>query len=191
MQSLNGRIGSKIRLKWTVTWFSWFLLTKKICKQFENLVSSQNRCHETPIDIKNCVKTALISNLRKQFFTMITNWGGGDYQLRSALAAKHIWVAVINRWGTSGLPPSLCNVHALKVWYYTICEYWRKVWVENLRFKPVSGCIYFYSVLCWIYIYIFNSVLCCRLWGVNLQLFIIQNVSYTVVLLRTTFTLIT
>jgi len=43
------------------------------------------------------VKSALNSNLRKQNFTMITNSGGGDYQLRSALAAKHIWVAVITR----------------------------------------------------------------------------------------------
>ena len=27
----------------------------------------------------------------------ITNRGGGDYQFRRALAAKHIWVAVITR----------------------------------------------------------------------------------------------
>jgi len=33
------------------------------------------------------------------------NWGGGDYQLRSALAAKHIWVAVITRWGILDSPP--------------------------------------------------------------------------------------
>ena len=36
---------------------------------------------------------------------MITNWGGGDYQLRSAQAAKHIWVAVITRWGILVSPP--------------------------------------------------------------------------------------
>ena len=37
---------------------------------------------------------------------MITIWGGGDYQLRSALAAKQIWVAVITIWGTlDSLPP--------------------------------------------------------------------------------------
>ena len=34
------------------------------------------------------------------FFGLITIWGGGDYQLRSALAAKQIWVAVITIWGT-------------------------------------------------------------------------------------------
>ena len=39
-------------------------------------------------------------NHRKQNFTVITNWGGGDYQLRSVLAAKQIWVAVITIWGT-------------------------------------------------------------------------------------------
>ena len=60
----------------------------------------QYRCHKTRIDVENCVKSALNSNHRKQNFTVITNWGGGNYQLRSALAAKQIWVAVITIWGT-------------------------------------------------------------------------------------------
>ena len=64
---------------------------------------SQYRCHKTPIDVENCGKSALNSNHRKQNFTVITNWGGGDYQLRSALAAKQIWVAVITL-------PTQCNV---------------------------------------------------------------------------------
>ena len=35
-------------------------------------------------------------------FFLITNWDGGDYNLRSTHAAKHIWVVVIRNWG--GLP---------------------------------------------------------------------------------------
>ena len=99
MQSLKCRIGSKIRLKWTVRWFSVFVdqTNLKIIWKFS---LSLYRCHKTPIDVENCVKSALNSNHRKQHFTVITNWGGGDYQLRSALAAKQIWVAVITIWGT-------------------------------------------------------------------------------------------
>ena len=48
-----------------------------------------------PYNPENCVKSALNSNHIKQNFTVITICGGGDYQLRSALAAKQIWVAVI------------------------------------------------------------------------------------------------
>ena len=29
------------------------------------------------------------------FFCLITNWGGGDYLLRSAYAAGHVWVAFV------------------------------------------------------------------------------------------------
>ena len=39
-----------------------------------------------------------------RLFRLITNWGGGYYQLRSALAAKHIWVEVITRWGILDSP---------------------------------------------------------------------------------------
>ena len=38
-------------------------------------------------------------------FCLITNWGGGDYQLRSAHAAKHVWVAVIKKWWLLHSPP--------------------------------------------------------------------------------------
>ena len=34
---------------------------------------SKYRCHKTPIDVENCVKSALNSNLRKQNVTVITN----------------------------------------------------------------------------------------------------------------------
>ena len=104
MQSLKWRIGSKIRLKWTVPWFLVFVdQNLKIIWKFS---LSQDRCHKTPIDVENCVKSALNTNHRKQNFTVITNWGGEDYQLRSALAAKQIWVAVITIWGTlDSLPP--------------------------------------------------------------------------------------
>ena len=39
-------------------------------------------------------------NICKQMIIYCPFWGGGDYQLRSALAAKQIWVAVITIWGT-------------------------------------------------------------------------------------------
>ena len=91
MQSLKWRIGSKIRLKWTVPWFSVFVDQTNL-KIFWKFSLSQYRCHKTPIDVDNCVKSALNSNHRKQNFTVITNCGGGDYQLRCALAAKQIWV---------------------------------------------------------------------------------------------------
>ena len=41
------------------------------------------------------------------FFGLITIWGGGDYQLRSGLAAKQIWVAVITILGTLDSLPHL------------------------------------------------------------------------------------
>ena len=106
MQSLKWPIGSKIRLKWTVPWFSVFVDQKNL-KIIWKFSLSQYRCHITPIDVENCVKSALNSNHIKQNFMVITIWGGGDYQLRSALAAKQIWVAVITIWGTlDSLPPS-------------------------------------------------------------------------------------
>ena len=52
---------------------------------------SQYRCHKTPIDVENCIKSALNSNHRKQNFTVIekracrkTDLGGGDYYLRNS-----------------------------------------------------------------------------------------------------------
>ena len=109
MQSFNERIGSKIRLKWTVPWFSVFVdqTNLKIIWKFS---LSRYRCHKTPIDVENYVKSTSNSNLRKQKFTVITNWGGGDYQLRIALAAKHIWLVVITRWGTLDSPHRLAFV---------------------------------------------------------------------------------
>ena len=73
MQSLKWLIGSKIQLKWTVPWFSVFVdqTNLKIIWRFR---LSQYRCHKTPIDVENCVKSALNSNHRKQNFTVITNW---------------------------------------------------------------------------------------------------------------------
>ena len=116
MQSLKWRIGSKIRLKWTVPWFSVFVdqTNRKIIWKFS---LSQFRCHKTPIDIENCVKSALNSNHRKQNLTVFTNWGGGDYELRSALAAKQIWVAVITVRGTlDSLPRSTVWNKTLSTW---------------------------------------------------------------------------
>jgi len=71
MQSLKWRIGSKIRQKWTVPWFSVFVdqTNLKIIWKFSLSQYSQ----KTPIDVENCVKSALISNLRKQNFMVITN----------------------------------------------------------------------------------------------------------------------
>ena len=73
MQSLKWRFGSKIRLKWTVPWFSVFVdqTNQKISWKFS---LSQYRFHKTPINVENCVKSALNSNHRKQNFTVITNW---------------------------------------------------------------------------------------------------------------------
>ena len=77
---------------------------------------SQYRCHITPIDVENCVKSALNSNHRKQNFTVNTIWGGGDYQLRCALAAKQIWVAVITIWGTlDSLPPPIVRIFRIPI----------------------------------------------------------------------------
>ena len=104
MQSLKWRIGSKIRLKWTVPWFSVFVnqTNLKIIWKFS---LSQYRCHKTLIVVENCIKSALNSNHRKQNFTVITNWGGGDYQLMSVLAANQIWVAGITIWWTLDFLP--------------------------------------------------------------------------------------
>jgi len=110
MQSLKWGIGSKIWLKWTVPWFS-VLVDQTNLKLIWKFSLSQYRCHKTPIDVENCVKSALNSNRRKQNFMVIIIWGGGDYQLRSALTAKQIWVEVITIWGTlDSLPPTgLCQ----------------------------------------------------------------------------------
>jgi len=109
MQSLNGQIGSKIRLKWFVPWFSVFVDQTNL-KIIWKLSLSQYRCHKTPIDVEIYVKSTSNSNLRKQKFTVISNWGGGDYQLRSILSAKHIWVVVITCWGTLNSPHRLTFV---------------------------------------------------------------------------------
>ena len=87
-------------------WFSVFVdqTNLKIIWKFS---LSQYRCHKTLIDVENCVKSALNSNHIKLNFTVITNWGGGDYQLRSMLASKQIWVAVITIWGTLDSLPRL------------------------------------------------------------------------------------
>ena len=117
-------------------WFSVFVdqTNLKIIWKFS---LSQYRCHKTAKDVENCVKSALNSNHRKQNFTVITNWGARlpqnrfgwrwllfeelwtpslasesqlyDYQLRSALAAKQIWVAVITIWGTLDSLPLIIN----------------------------------------------------------------------------------
>ena len=94
---------------------------------------SQYRCHKTPIDVKNCVKSALNSNHRKQNFSVITNWGGGDNQLRSVLAAKQIWVAVISIWGTLDSLPrgSFCTMWSN---YSYMTE-----WFEHFRTRPLCA----------------------------------------------------
>ena len=132
MQSLKWRIGSKIRLKWTVPLFSVFVdqTNLKIIWKFS---LSQYRCHKTPIDVKNCVKSALNSNHRKQNFLVITNWGGGDNQLRSVLAAKQIWVAVISIWGTLDSLPrgSFCTMWSN---YSYMTE-----WFEHFGTRPLCA----------------------------------------------------
>ena len=141
MQSLKWRIGSKIRLKWTVPWFSVFVdqTNLKIIWKFS---LSQYRCHKTPIDVENCVKSALNSNHRKQNFMVITNWGGGDYQLRSALAAKQIWVAVITIWGTlDSFPPPVALSNG---------DRW-KPWVSKIKLNSYNtGKVIRMGEICWI-----------------------------------------
>ena len=44
-----------------------------------------------------------------RLFWLITNWCVGYYQLRITLSAKHIWVAVITRWGILDSPPPLLS----------------------------------------------------------------------------------
>ena len=116
MQSLKWPMGSKIRLKWTVPWFSVFVDQKNL-KIIWKCSLSQYKCHKTPINIENCVKNELNSNHRKQNFTVITNWGAGDYQLRNALAAKQIWVAVITIWGTLDSLPHLTDLRQIRYTY--------------------------------------------------------------------------
>ena len=96
-------------------WFSVFVDQKNL-KIIWKFSLSQYRCHITPIDVKNCVKSALNSNHIKQNFTVITIWGGGDYQLRSSLAAKQIWVAVITIWGTLDSLPLLARCFTAVIW---------------------------------------------------------------------------
>ena len=74
MQSLNERIGSKIRLKWTVPWFSVFVDQTNL-KTIWKFSLSQYRCHKTPIDVENCVKSCIKLESQKTKFY-------GDYQLR-------------------------------------------------------------------------------------------------------------
>ena len=82
---------------------------------------SQYRCHITPIDVENCVKSALNSNHINQNFTVISIWGGGDYQLRSALAAKQIWVVVITIWGTlDSLPRSTKDAYISEITFLAL-----------------------------------------------------------------------
>ena len=141
MQSLNGRIGSKIRLKWTVPWFSVFVNQTNL-KMIWKFSLSQYRSHKTPTDVENCVKSALNSNLRKQNFTVITNWGGGDYQLRSALAAKPIRVAVITIWGTLDSLPHIRPWTVVFDLWNSLCNLFGNLikeiflWNINLKISP-------------------------------------------------------
>ena len=73
---------------------------------------SQYRCHKTPIDVENCVKSALNSNHRKQILRWLlieeracrkTDLGGGDYYLRnSGLPPSPDWTppvfSIISKW---------------------------------------------------------------------------------------------
>jgi len=59
-----------------------------------------------------------------RFFGLITIWGGGDYQLRSALAAKQIWVAVITIWGTLDSLPHTTRCKDTKIKTF---ELWRVI----------------------------------------------------------------
>jgi len=78
MQSLKWRIGSKIRLKWTVPWFSVFVDQTNL-KKIWKFSLSQYRCHKTPIDVENCVKSQITENKILRWLLIevveITNWG--------------------------------------------------------------------------------------------------------------------
>ena len=124
MQALKWQIGSKIRLKWTVPVFVDQTNLKIIWK----FSLSQYRCHKTPIDVENCVRSALNSNQRKQNFTVI---------LRIALAAKQIWVAVITIWGTlDSLPPWIWLSYSTKL--YPTKPNFEKAGKETLTFSCSS-----------------------------------------------------
>ena len=161
MQSSKWRIGFKIRLKWTVPWFSVFVdqTNLKIIWKFS---LSQYRYHKTPIDVENCVKSALNSNHRNQNFTVITNWGGGDYQFRSALAEKQIWVAVITIWGTLDSLPHWIQKPKTKVQIAIFLKFWVVFTVSSFVDKPVvlkyiNTCFYNSVKECWI---MFNVIAC-------------------------------
>ena len=84
MQSLLWRIGSKIRLKWTVPWFSVFVDQTNL-KIIWKISLSQYRCHKTPDRCRKlCYKCIKFKSHKTKFY--------GDYYLRN-----------------SGLPPSCCQ----------------------------------------------------------------------------------
>ena len=58
-----------------------------------------------PITEVNIVLFQRNKRFNVKLFCLITNLGCWDYQLRSAHAAKYVWVAVITHWGYSALPP--------------------------------------------------------------------------------------
>ena len=104
---------------------------------------SQYRCHKTLIDVENCVKNALNSNHIKQNFAVITIWGGGDHQLRSALAAKQIWVAVITIWGTLDSLP-----RKTRKFQYTNRAENLEWWISGLMLNPLFLLISRLNIAC-------------------------------------------
>ena len=93
--------------------------------------------------------------------------GGEDYQLRSAHAAKHVWVAVITNWGL--LPPPS---HISYSTHYVFTQLINDCAFVNLRRSSKllwSNLDYFkLNLLCWIII-ILTSWSQHPLWALNLR----------------------
>ena len=102
---------------------------------------------------------------------MITNWGGGHYQLRCAHAAKHVLVAVITNWGLLHSPPptALRNVQ-FKRTYGLRYQAYRDVTISQGEFTEGGGGSWVRGI---VRILQFD-----KFWGKNKKFRKIQNARY-------------
>ena len=74
--------------------------------------------------------------LRNKRFNFMLFWGGGDYQLRSALAAKQIWVGVITIWGTLDSLPTCTQFGKFTPFFVYYC--WKRSLHQMCSFYSLS-----------------------------------------------------
>ena len=87
------------------------------------------------------LKLINLSSQKTRFYSEY-NWGGGDYKLRRAQAAKRVWVVVITNWGTLHSPPPPHYMNNCSCTSGNLCLHgYMHVWVAS-KIKKSSPLIF-------------------------------------------------